>query len=170
MPALTPPDPNHKPEMAVALTDFRGFLNFLPLPSIVEHLRAVPELAGLIAPEAIQQLEAVSGTQDPATPAQKAALKAVFGDLMAAPEDKYRPAVEALVARYKAGKVAASEKPLAELAIQLDADFPGDVGVLCVFLLNVVDLKPGEAIFLGADVPHAYISGGEWGRGRVPLW
>jgi mannose-6-phosphate isomerase class I len=29
-----------------------------------------------------------------------------------------------------------------------------------VFMLNVMDLKPGDAIFLGAGEPHSYISGG----------
>ncbi|KAL1412490.1 Mannose-6-phosphate isomerase [Vanrija albida] len=152
-------DPNHKPEMAIALTEFRGFLNFLPLPAIVEHLHNVPEFKGLIRHESVEALVAVAGPDDPVTAPQKAALKAVFGDLMSAPEDKYRPAVEALIARYKRGEVAECEKAWAPLAIQLDKDFPGDVGVLCVFLLNVIDLQPGEAVFLGADVPHAYISG-----------
>jgi len=38
-------------------------------------------------------------------------------------------------------------------------DFPGDVGVFCIFLLNLLFLQPGEAIFLSANEPHAYISG-----------
>ena len=28
-----------------------------------------------------------------------------------------------------------------------------------MFFLNVVTLQPGEAMFLGANVPHAYLSG-----------
>ena len=33
------------------------------------------------------------------------------------------------------------------------------MGVFCVYLLNYIVLKPGEALFLGANEPHAYISG-----------
>jgi len=44
-------------------------------------------------------------------------------------------------------------------ALRLCADFPGDVGVFTPYLLNVVTLAPGEAIFLAANEPHAYLSG-----------
>jgi len=37
--------------------------------------------------------------------------------------------------------------------------FPNDIGCFSIFFLNVVNLKPGEAIFLGPDEPHAYILG-----------
>lgn len=37
--------------------------------------------------------------------------------------------------------------------------FPNDVGVLSIFFLNILQLKPGQAIFLAANVPHAYLSG-----------
>lgn len=41
----------------------------------------------------------------------------------------------------------------------LNLDFPNDVGILCLFFLNIVELQPGQAIFLPAQVPHAYLSG-----------
>lgn len=37
--------------------------------------------------------------------------------------------------------------------------FRQDVGVLSIFFLNIVQMKPGEAIFLAANVPHAYLMG-----------
>jgi mannose-6-phosphate isomerase len=37
--------------------------------------------------------------------------------------------------------------------------YPGDPGVLAAILLNHVQLQPGEALFLGAGVPHAYLDG-----------
>lgn len=37
--------------------------------------------------------------------------------------------------------------------------FPNDVGVLSIFFLNILKMKPGQAIFLPANVPHAYLSG-----------
>lgn len=37
--------------------------------------------------------------------------------------------------------------------------FPNDVGVLSIFFLNILQLKPGQAIFLAANQPHAYLSG-----------
>ena len=37
--------------------------------------------------------------------------------------------------------------------------FPGDRGVIAAMLLNHVTLQPGEALYLGAGVPHAYLDG-----------
>ena len=41
----------------------------------------------------------------------------------------------------------------------MHAQYVGDVGVFCVYLLNYKMLQPGEALFLGANEPHAYIYG-----------
>ena len=49
--------------------------------------------------------------------------------------------------------------PLAEFILDLDSVYPGDVGLLSPLLLNVVVLKPGEAMFLHAGTPHAYVKG-----------
>lgn len=37
--------------------------------------------------------------------------------------------------------------------------FPNDIGVLSIFFLNIIEMKAGQAIFLAANVPHAYLSG-----------
>ena len=37
--------------------------------------------------------------------------------------------------------------------------YPGDAGVVTALLLNLVHLKPGEALFLGAGSLHAYLGG-----------
>merc|ERR1712046_501886 len=49
--------------------------------------------------------------------------------------------------------------PVDNLAIRLHGQYPGDVGVFCAYLLNYTVLQPGQALFLGANEPHAYISG-----------
>ena len=48
-----------------------------------------------------------------------------------------------------------------EIILKLHREFPGDAGAFCVYFLNVVRLEPGEAMFLEANLPHAYLSGGE---------
>lgn len=52
------------------------------------------------------------------------------------------------------------EKFLAKLFYQLDHWFPNDVGCFCIYFLNYIQLSPGQAIYLGANEPHAYIYGG----------
>jgi mannose-6-phosphate isomerase len=37
--------------------------------------------------------------------------------------------------------------------------YPGDPGVIAAMLFNYVRLQPGEALYLGAGVPHAYLAG-----------
>lgn len=46
-----------------------------------------------------------------------------------------------------------------ELVLRLEKQYPVDIGVLSAFFFNYVRLKPGEALYLGANVPHAYIFG-----------
>jgi len=148
-------DGNHKPEMAIAITPFSGFCGFLPPADIQRYLQVVPEFAALIDPTARAAFIAA------ATPS-KEELKAVFASLMEAPDDEVKKYVGQLVQRYVAGKeIKPEEKGVQELAITLESQFPGDVGVMCVFLLNIVHLNPGEAVFLKANDPHAYIDGGK---------
>ncbi|QRV87230.1 mannose-6-phosphate isomerase [Ceratobasidium sp. AG-Ba] len=148
-------DDNHKPEMAIAITPFSGFCNFRPLNEIALYLTTVPEFASLISesnPHAISSFTPESS--DP-----KPALRTLFEALMTASDDQVKSALDTLISRYEGGGAKQEEAGVAELAQKLAKQYPGDVGVFCVFLLNVVELKEGEAMFLQADEPHAYISG-----------
>lgn len=50
---------------------------------------------------------------------------------------------------------------LGDLLMKIHDYFPADVGCFCIYFLNYLILEPDEAIFLPANEPHAYISGGE---------
>ena len=52
------------------------------------------------------------------------------------------------------------ESLLCELFCRISTDFPADVGCWSVYFLNFVTLQEGQSLFLGPNVPHAYISGG----------
>ncbi len=43
------PDPNHKPEMVIALTDFKGLCGFRPLAEIKQFILNIPELKNVIS-------------------------------------------------------------------------------------------------------------------------
>jgi mannose-6-phosphate isomerase len=45
------------------------------------------------------------------------------------------------------------------LFIRLLAQYPGDVGCFSIYLLNFIELKKGESLFLRANIPHAYLLG-----------
>lgn len=40
-------DPNHKPEMAIALTEFIGLCGFRPIPEIVQFLKGTYAISSL---------------------------------------------------------------------------------------------------------------------------
>ncbi|KAI0360760.1 mannose-6-phosphate isomerase [Trametes cingulata] len=160
-------DANHKPEMALALTPFQALCGFLPLPRIAEFLAAVPEFAALVPPGIISQFYTAAASADPTGPREKAALKDVFSAVMTADPDVFRPQLERLVRRYEEAeegeegraKVHEVEREVRELVLRLHGQFPGDIGVFCAFMLNHLTLEPGQAIFLAAGEPHAYVSG-----------
>ncbi|CAM9658716.1 unnamed protein product, partial [Phaeothamnion confervicola] len=45
------------------------------------------------------------------------------------------------------------------LMMRLSAEYPGDVGILMPLLLNYLRMRPGEAFFMAANEPHAYLQG-----------
>lgn len=48
-----------------------------------------------------------------------------------------------------------------DLLLRLHSQYPGDIGCFSIYFLNHMVLDPGQAMFLGANEPHAYLYGGE---------
>lgn len=160
------PDDNHKPEMAIAVTDFEGFCGFKPLDQIAATIKTVLEFSTILGPELSEEFcagiqpDAAEGS--PEETSNKKLLQKVFGKLMRTDDAEVAAAADSLVAK------AASEPAifealapgLAELILRLNEQFPRDIGLFCgCLLLNHVRLVAGEAMFLQAKDPHAYISG-----------
>ena len=160
------PDDNHKPEMAIAVTDFEGFCGFQPLSELAESLKAVPELHDIIGSALVDAftarlvpLAAVGQAEDVQN---RKLLQKIFGKLMNTDDAVVTEKAASLVKR-------AEENPalfdglapgLAKLIGDLNKQFPNDIGLFCgCLLLNHVRLQSGEAMFLQAKDPHAYISG-----------
>lgn len=160
------PDDNHKPEMAVAVTDFEGFCGFKPLEEISLTLQLIPELREIIGDELSQQF--ISGIKSNVTEgdaddvSNRKLLQAFYGKLMRTDESIITEKAKSLVKRtHDQPELFAKISPsLAALIQRLDKQFPDDIGLFCgCLLLNHVPLKKGEAMFLQAKDPHAYISG-----------
>ena len=146
--------------MAIALTPFSALCGFLPIDHIASYLEVVPEFAGLIPPKVRRTFIDSASSHAASSLETRNALRELFTSLMTAEESQFVPALKTLVKRYREGKVNEMEIRLADLVIRLNDQFPGDIGIFCPFVLNYVGLKRGEAIFLGAGEPHAYVSGG----------
>lgn len=139
------PDDNHKPEMAIAVTAFEGFCGFKPFAEIASNLEHVPEFAELVGQATTERFLAAPSKQT---------LKLVFEKIMTASPEAVSSLAARLVAR------AAALGAVGELILRLNKQFPLDIGLFCgCLLLNYVKLEAGEAMFLKAKDPHAYILG-----------
>lgn len=141
-------DANHKPEMICALTPFSGLCGF----------RDPEETAEVMAALDVDSLKPYVDIlhAHPETDALRELLTAVLTadrDAMAQTVEQAAHAAERL--SEAGGPHAASYAAYAFLA----QHYPGDPGVIAAMLLNPVRLQPGEALYLGAGVPHAYLDG-----------
>ena len=141
-------DPNHKPEIAVALTQFEGLCGFRPLEEIQTFLQTVPELRGAVA----EHQSLLAATQQ----SYEQQLKEAFQSLMVCSPEVLKEQLQALQSRLAAES---RSDPVSGLFLRLHSQYPGDVGCFVIYFLNHLQLSPGEAMFLGPNVPHAYLSG-----------
>ncbi|MCN9244097.1 mannose-6-phosphate isomerase, class I [Streptomyces sp. RY43-2] len=140
-PHRTYKDAHHKPELICALTEFDGLCGF----------RRPAEAADLLAGLGVDTLEPYVDLLR-ARPEEAALREVLTAVLSADPEDMADTVTEAAGACARLG---GAYTPYAEIARAC----PGDPGVIAALLLNHVRLHPGEALFLGAGVPHAYLNG-----------
>ncbi|MGW4440711.1 mannose-6-phosphate isomerase, class I [Streptomyces sp. NPDC004596] len=134
-------DANHKPELICALTEFDGLCGF----------RAPAEAADLLEGLGVDSLKPYADLLR--THPGEAALREVLTAVLSAdPEEMAQTVAEATAACTRLG---GDYAPYAGIAHH----YPGDPGVIAAMLLNHVRLEPGEALFLGAGIPHAYLDG-----------
>ncbi|KAG5419220.1 PMI1 [Candida metapsilosis] len=160
------PDDNHKPEMAIAVTDFEGFCGFKPVDQLASTLETVSELKQIIGDDLVMEFvsgikpNAETGTQDDKT--NRSLIQKIFSKLMNTEESEINKHAASLVDSSKQNpEIFTKIDPrLPELIQRLNKQFPNDIGLFCgCLLLNHVALNKGEAMFLQAKDPHAYISG-----------
>ncbi|MXM67155.1 mannose-6-phosphate isomerase, class I [Streptomyces sp. HUCO-GS316] len=134
-------DANHKPELICALTEFDGLCGFR------DPVQAADVLAGLGVDSLKPYVDILHAHPE------EAALREVLTAILSAdPEEMAHTVAEATAACSRLG---GDYAPYADIAHH----FPGDPGVIAAMLLNHVRLQPGEALFLGAGIPHAYLNG-----------
>ncbi|KAE9595174.1 hypothetical protein Lal_00009326 [Lupinus albus] len=150
-------DGNHKPEMALAMTHFEALCGFITLKELKAVLHTVPEVAELIGAE---NANLVFQTSDQDSELQlKSVFQTVFTLLMSAKKDKVTDVVNRLKSRLHKESEMRQLTDKEQLVLRLEKQYPADVGVIASFFLNLVKLNPGEALFVGANEPHAYLSG-----------
>nr|WP_313905661.1 mannose-6-phosphate isomerase, class I [Vibrio paucivorans] len=135
-------DPNHKPELVYALTLYQAMNGFRSLEEIIEYFAKldISELAPIIDHLINNQTDL--------------GLSQFFSSLLTLDEKIKQSAINKLI-----DKVSIIEEPVCSLISKLADQYPGDIGLFSPLILNVITLQPGEAMFLDAQTPHAYIKG-----------
>ncbi len=141
-------DDNHKPEMMTALTDFWLLHGFTALDTIKQNLQQTPELQSLSAyfdGQSIQPLYAM-----------------VMGMPQAEIDDLLQPLAERLLPLLAADQLPKASADYWAARALRDFRIPSgryDRGVISIYLMNVVNVQPGQGIFQDAGVLHAYLEG-----------
>jgi mannose-6-phosphate isomerase len=126
------------------LTPFLALCGFRPHSEIYTLLKSHDELIVLLGVNNIELIKA-HGSEG---------LKTCYTQLMKSNDDDIRKCIDGLSEKFKGG-----DNKLAQVFNQLQVDFPHDVGSLSLFFLNLLELQPGQSIYLAANVPHAYLDG-----------
>ncbi|KAF9593845.1 hypothetical protein IFM89_025630 [Coptis chinensis] len=150
-------DGNHKPEMALALTEFEALCGFVSLQELKDVLCSVPEIVELVGNVDADQV--IHLDEHAVVERVKTVLRSIFTQLMSAEKDTVYEVVSKLKGRLTMEKKVRQLTNKEELVLRLEKQYPNDIGVAAAFFLNYVKLNPGEALYLGANEPHAYLSG-----------
>ncbi|HAT1647440.1 TPA: mannose-6-phosphate isomerase [Raoultella planticola] len=133
-------DPNHKPELVFALTPFLAMNAFREFNEIAALLQPVAS-----AHPAIGEFLSYPDAEH---------LSQLFAGLLNMQGEEKAQALRVLQAALD------NQQGEPWQTIRLIAEFyPDDSGLFSPLLLNVVKLNPGEAMFLFAETPHAYLQG-----------
>jgi mannose-6-phosphate isomerase len=152
-------DANHKPEILCALTPFIAMCGFRQAADIEQRLAAFSHAATGVLKAALDALGALLRNRD-----ESAALRNFLQALLEMP-DGTRQALSA----YAGDLLAVRQSPRTfaaipqasetELIVHFARLYPNDPAIIAPLYLNVIELHPGEAVYLPAGVLHAYING-----------
>ncbi|CAH6803095.1 Mannose-6-phosphate isomerase [Vibrio chagasii] len=140
-------DPNHKPELVYALTSYRAMNGFRPIEHII---RLFNEIA---LSELVQEVDLLEQG------ASSEALGQFFSSIMMLSRRRKEKVLAQLEEAYNKPALSNMACEAIEYSKVFKRHYEGDIGLLAPFILNTVELEPGEAMFLFAETPHAYVQG-----------
>lgn len=147
-PARNYKDEWHKPELMVALHDgFAALCGFRPIEETADllgHLGSVVEGTERDLIRALRRVVLDEG------------LEAAVGSVLLGDS---RSLVEAVTSAARAAGSRGSWSDECRLIETLDRHYPGDAGIAVATLLNYVELREGQALYLPAGNIHAYVHG-----------
>ena len=137
-------DQNHKPEIICALTSFWALKGFRKVQEILHFIDAL----GLISLR--NEVEALN--KQPSTSGLKSFFKALM-DMEAKKRSRVISEATAMATQSE------DRSPEYKWVSKLYEKYPQDIGVLSPLFLNLIQLQPGEALYLPEGELHAYLDG-----------
>lgn len=140
-------DRNHKPEVMVALSEFWLLHGFLQPDLLRQRLRAVPAFSDLAV---LFEREGYKGLYQHVMEMPQNQVNALLTPLVLAECQKFAAGqLNRTQPGWWVAKLCAGQKLLGNI----------DRGIFSVYFFNIVQVQPGEAVFQGAGIPHAYLEG-----------
>lgn len=138
-------DPSAKPELLCALTEFIALCGFRAYREVAENLSA----AGLGA--CLKSYAPFAKHQN------RNWFQRLILELLSLRENRLEDALTALKSSLR--EDSGLDPDIRDCCMLLLEYYPKDAGVFAPLYLNLFTLQPGEALFLAAGVPHAYLRG-----------
>jgi len=140
-------DCSHKPELVVAVSDFEALAGFREPTSILRCLDAL----------------GYSTRSDLYAWCQAQNLKNYYGQLLDLDEPALADLVQDLIRRchsyLKSSRAKDEFVRESRNIIRINKTNPNDKGVLAALVMNHVTLKPGQGLYIGPGILHAYLQG-----------
>jgi mannose-6-phosphate isomerase len=137
-------DDNHKPECICALTPFWALYGFRNMSDILDLMLQGCPLGLAYELDRLKKSPNAGG------------LKRFYTELMTMDAVRKQQVVDESV--QNAWKLA-DQNPVFQWMVRIAEEYPADIGILSPMLLNLILLKPGQALFLPAGELHAYLEG-----------
>lgn len=146
-------DANHKPELLTAVTPFRALCGFR------DHAKSLALLSSCGTPLLQPAIALLANSRD---------YLAFYRYLLELPSIGRRELTESIATRAQqmrdtgvTGRAAGTDEYIQalDLAGELASIHPADVGCLSPFFMNIIDLEPGQSLYLYSGILHTYIRG-----------
>ncbi|CAB5155271.1 Mannose-6-phosphate isomerase (EC [Olavius algarvensis associated proteobacterium Delta 3] len=137
-------DDNHKPEIICALTPFWALCGFRS----IDAMRSLFSTLGITGLESeLNYLKTYPGQRG----------RRQFLESVMSLEGERKTHVTASAVKNALPHL--EKDPVFRWIVDLNDAYPGDIGILAPLMLNLICLKPRQAMFLGAGELHAYLEG-----------
>ena len=137
-------DANHKPEILCAITPFEGLKGFRTPENILSLMDRVS--VSTLSDELSRLGREPDGS----------GLKHFFTSLVSMDQARRKRVIDEAI---RGAERFINEDRSFYWMVELNREYPGDIGVLSPLIFNLVELGPGEAIYIPAGELHAYLKG-----------